>query len=134
VAGDPAELSDESRADVERTERVLRAVGLLGGSTDLGSAVTKAQRSGTLALYSFDRKEVLVRGTTLDTARRVTIAHELTHALQDQHFDLGNIVRRSIASQSGDAASMRGQRVTSLATPGSLRRAPSRRSPTSRRS
>ena len=29
-----------------------------------------------------------MRGTTLDVEHRVTVAHELTHVLQDQHFDL----------------------------------------------
>ncbi|HEY5155183.1 MAG TPA: hypothetical protein VIJ47_10650, partial [Acidimicrobiales bacterium] len=43
---------------------------------------------GTLAYYSSDTKKVRVRGTELTPALRVTLAHELTHALQDQHFDL----------------------------------------------
>jgi hypothetical protein len=41
-----------------------------------------------LAFYNQKTKEISVRGTKLDVSHDVTIVHELTHALQDQHFDL----------------------------------------------
>jgi hypothetical protein len=42
-----------------------------------------------LAYYDPQTKKITVKGkSTDDPATRVTVAHELTHALQDQHFDL----------------------------------------------
>jgi len=53
-----------------------------------------------LAFYDPDAKEVVIRGgtRTLDVPHRVVLAHELTHVLQDQHFDLNRLedaVRRA---------------------------------------
>ena len=57
-------------------------------STSL-DATSSLQTSGVLAYYSPKTKKITVKGTsTDDISTRVTVAHELTHALQDQHFDL----------------------------------------------
>ena len=40
-------------------------------------------------------KEIVIRGTKLDVSHRVTLAHELTHVLQDQYFDLPAIQQRA---------------------------------------
>ena len=42
----------------------------------------------TLGFYSLDSDRVYVRGDQLTPAVQVVLAHELTHALQAQHFDL----------------------------------------------
>src|SRR2546423_11481402 len=104
IAGEPASTGAVQRAELDRTTSILRALGLLGGDVDLASSIDTARRAGTLALYSFTRKEVLVRGSTIDAAHRVTIAHELTHVLQDQHFDLGKLEKRAHYSESGDTS------------------------------
>ena len=73
----------------ERATESLRAGGLLSGKVDLLKAISTERQSSVLAFYSPDDKEVVVRGTgALDAAHRVTLVHELTHVLQDQHFDL----------------------------------------------
>ncbi len=66
----------------------LRALGLIAGEVDLGKATDTLSDSGTLAHYSPGTGKVYVRGTKLTPALRVTLAHELTHVLQDQRFDL----------------------------------------------
>ena len=43
-----------------------------------------------------------MRGTTLDAEERITLAHELTHALQDQHYDLARIDRQAKSSGAQD--------------------------------
>jgi hypothetical protein len=103
VGGDPSNLSKEGRAEIENTAAVLRALGLIDGGVDLAKASSQARKSGALALYSFQRKEILVRGTTLDASHRVTLAHELTHVLQDQHLDLTKLEKRAARSKTGDS-------------------------------
>jgi len=66
----------------------LRALGFVTGDVDLAKANDTLSDSGTLAFYDPDTEQVYVRGTELTPGIRVTLAHELTHVLQDQNFDL----------------------------------------------
>lgn len=66
----------------------LRALGFVSGDVDLAAANDTLSDSGTLAFYDPDTEQVYVRGTELTPGIRVTLAHELTHVLQDQNFDL----------------------------------------------
>jgi len=66
----------------------LRALGFVSGDVDLAKANDTLSDSGTLAYYDPDVEQVFVRGTELTPALKVTLAHELTHVLQDQNFDL----------------------------------------------
>lgn len=69
----------------------LRALGFISGDVDLAEANKTLSDSGTLAYYDPDVEQVFVRGTKLTPGVQVTLAHELTHVLQDQYFDLGRI-------------------------------------------
>ncbi|MEZ5203250.1 MAG: hypothetical protein R2701_02365 [Acidimicrobiales bacterium] len=81
----------------------LRALGFISGKVDLASANDTLSDSGTLAYYDPDVEQVFVRGTDMTPALRVTLAHELTHVLQDQHFDL----QRMGELPSGEASVLR---------------------------
>jgi len=80
-------MSDEDEAAARASSLLYDAFGLTvdydptqGESTV--SAVT------TLGFYSLTSDRVFVRGDQLTPAVRVVLVHELTHALQAQHFDL----------------------------------------------
>jgi len=104
--GDNGGESADDRATLTREEAVFRALGLIGGKVDLQAAFNTSQQSSTLAFYDPSRQEIFVRGTTLDVEHRVTIAHELTHVLQDQHFDLQKLQKRAADSTTGDASAL----------------------------
>ena len=76
------------RSDERRSTEFKRAIGFVEGAPDLAGAQDSLADSGTLAYYDIEKKVVNVRGTALSANTRVTLAHELTHALQDQYFDL----------------------------------------------
>ena len=76
---------------------------LLGDDVDLIDALSTLQTSGELAKYSLKTKRTTVRGKKLDGATKVTLAHELTHALQDQHFNLTKLQRAADRTHSSDA-------------------------------
>jgi hypothetical protein len=82
------ELTEEERESIEESEAVLRALGLIEGDVDLFEQQNELLGEGTLAYYDPDTQKIRVRGTELSPDVRVTLAHELTHALQDQAFDL----------------------------------------------
>ena len=86
-----ADLTDEDRAAIEDSEAVLRALGLVSGDIDLFESSNELSDSGTLAYYDDATERITVRGTDMTVDLEVTLVHELTHALQDQHFDLGRL-------------------------------------------
>jgi hypothetical protein len=88
VTSDEGDLSADERKDIGESESTARAVGLVRGDADLFAATNTLNGDGILALYDPDTQRVKVRGTELTARRRATLVHELTHALQDQHFDL----------------------------------------------
>ena len=103
-ASDKQSASD--RAETDREAGTLRSLDLINGKADLQKAATVADDAGILAFYDDQAKEVVIRGTTLDVSHRATLAHELTHVLQDQHFDLPRIEERAqkADAESGDSA------------------------------
>ena len=98
------ELSASDEKQIERSEATLRAAGLVAGDVDLVTSLSDLQESGVLAYYEPRSETITVRGKALDSTTRVTLAHELTHALQDQHFDLERIQRRARRSNGSAAA------------------------------
>jgi hypothetical protein len=92
--------SASDRAQLAAAAGTLRSVGLADvDSQALLNSENTLSAATTDAFYDSDRKEIFVRGTSLDLATQVTTAHELTHVLQDQYFDLNAL---------GNAASHRG--------------------------
>ena len=93
----------QRRASARATES-LRAMGLVSGKVDLFAASRASRENRVLAFYDPDAKEVVIRGGTkfLDVPHRVVLAHELTHVLQDQHFDL-NRLEASVRSAPGQS-------------------------------
>ena len=73
---------------------ILRALGLVSGHPDLLAATRSFSDSQVLAYYSFTTKSITVRGTTITTAMKSTLVHELTHVLQDQNYDVGDELKR----------------------------------------
>lgn len=88
VTSDKADLTDEDRKEIEQATGLLRALGLLEGDLDLFDTVNDLHGAGIVGYYSYEDERIRIRGTELTPAIRSTLVHELTHVLQDQHFDL----------------------------------------------
>ena len=88
VTSPGAELSVEERAALEQGAAFLRATGLASADFDLLDSTNELSGEATLAFYDPGSERVTVRGTELSVGVRATLVHELTHVLQDQHFDL----------------------------------------------
>lgn len=84
-ATDPAASTDP---DDEDLAGVLRALGLLDDGVDLAEEADKLSGDAIAGFYDPESNELVVRGTDPTPYVRSTIVHELTHALQDQHFEL----------------------------------------------
>jgi hypothetical protein len=96
ITTDQGELTKKQKRDLEQQAELLRAIGLIradAGKLLEGANATRTAR--TLAIYDHDKKVVYVRGRQLDVATKVILVHELTHVLQDQHFGLEKLHKRS---------------------------------------
>lgn len=85
---DDGDLTADEAEELEHYEGVLRALGLAAGEIDLRAAANQLAGEGILGIYLPEGDEILIRGRRITPAMRPTIVHELTHALQAQHFDL----------------------------------------------
>ena len=79
---------DEGIDDLVTYGHVLEAVGLLEPGTDVVEALRRLLGSQVLGLYDQESNELFVLGTELTPNVRISLAHELAHALEDQHFEL----------------------------------------------
>ena len=81
-------VADEGARVTAETEAYVK-LGLISRATDLGSAVENAYATQAAAYYDPKAKRFfIVMPPENPQTRDILCAHELTHALQDQHFDL----------------------------------------------
>ena len=127
VTADEGELGDDDRTDLDRYAAMLRALGVASGEIDLFTAYNQVSDGGTLAYYDPVTQRVRVRGTTMTVGLEVTLVHELTHALQDQHFDLERLYENELppgAAEAfrglveGDAVRIEDTYIAEVLTPG----------------
>ena len=91
VTASEDDLTDEDRESIEQAESMLRALGLAPGDVDLFDNQNQLMGEGVLAYYDPEEERIRVRGVELTPDVEVTLAHELTHALQDQFVDLDEV-------------------------------------------
>jgi hypothetical protein len=85
-------------------DRLLTRLGLLPADDDLAEVYVELLSSQVLGLYDeeTDRLYVVARDEGIGATEKVTFAHEIAHAIQDQHFDLGSVL--PVARDDGDRA------------------------------
>jgi hypothetical protein len=77
---------------VARQSLVWQTVGALPKGTDIKEAVHKFLSTQVIGYYDSDSKKLVFIGTDNPTpSERFTLAHELTHALDDQYFHLSRL-------------------------------------------
>ena len=79
------------RAEIEGRVATLRALGLLPPDFNLEQE-EEEDVSSVLGFYDPEVKELFVRGRSVSSYVKFVLVHELTHALQDQHFDLARFL------------------------------------------
>ena len=94
----PAELADRVRTliedeldpeDVARDEALMRSLGVLSETTELGALYADLYSEQVQGYYDGDTGELVVpsSGSELDPLQKMVLVHELVHALTDQVFD-----------------------------------------------
>jgi hypothetical protein len=93
--GGPTTTSSADRRAFEQQAAGMRAMGLLSGPVDLSALNRQLVQESVIGVYMPRTGHVYVKGSDLTPMVRVTLAHELTHALQDQRFNLKRVEARS---------------------------------------
>lgn len=93
-----ADFDQEARPQLDARGVTLKALGLLDAGASLADVQRGALEVGVVGFYAPDRKRLVVRSGSFNLYARQVLVHELTHALDDQWFDLN---RRRFAD--GDA-------------------------------
>ena len=102
-----SKLTKADRNQVADLQSTLRAFGLIDASTDLVKSLDAVSEAGVLAFYDPQAKDIVIRGKgPLDVDRKATLAHELTHVLQDQHFDLQKLRHAAAASKTSSSGAL----------------------------
>lgn len=82
-------LDDERRREIWELERFYECMLVMDPSWDLISLVENSSSANVLAFYDTDSEEItIIEGSRSDVYLNYVLSHELTHALQDQNFDL----------------------------------------------
>jgi hypothetical protein len=84
---------DNPPDEIAVTEETLRALGLLPADASLSDLYVEMLGSQVAGFYDPATREMVIvsRSGAIGPAEKVTFAHEFTHALQDQSFDLEGI-------------------------------------------
>ena len=79
---------DEGAEDRQQLAGMLKALGLVSSDLDMDETIRQLLGGSVLAFYDDETGELVIRGQALTPYTRTTIVHELTHALDDQQFEL----------------------------------------------
>jgi hypothetical protein len=93
---------DEYLAELDTEEKLYRVLGLVDEDYDLAANQIDVLREYIAGLYDSKQQEIylVLDRYTSDWWLEVTFAHEFTHALQDQHFDLDSLEDRCLTTDS----------------------------------
>lgn len=92
---------EEEREEIDLVGRLFVAMQLLDPDEDLFEIFHDFLGAGVLGFYDPETGELVVRGAAITPYTRSTIVHELTHAYDDQRFELDRPALRDASDESG---------------------------------
>lgn len=110
-------MAKESAPDAKSSSQAqpifeaMRAVGVASGNDNLAKSAQQFAQSDVVGQYVYSDRTVYVSGDQLTPFVRSTLAHELTHALQAQYFDLQKIASGHADDDSAVTALIEGDAV-----------------------
>jgi hypothetical protein len=92
---------EEDREDIVNSAHALQALGLWPRGLDPIETIREFDAVASGGFYDPETSTMVIRGTAITPLLRATLVHELTHALDDQHFDID---RPELEDRSDEAA------------------------------
>jgi len=98
-------VAEESNPEDLRAEEItLKKFGLIPQDFDLAKSEVDLLTEQAAAFYDYDRKKLFITDTTDSESQAPVLAHELSHALADQNYNLGRFIRQGRKSDDGSTA------------------------------
>ena len=97
---------EESRDDIQNSQELLEIMGLISRDADLYELLLSLYAEQVVGFYDTETEELyVIKGIAeLTPLDELTLAHEYTHALQQQHFDIHTLTEAvEDDSEAGDA-------------------------------
>ncbi|MFQ6100820.1 MAG: hypothetical protein ACE5OS_06245 [Anaerolineae bacterium] len=97
---------EEIRAEVDRQWALYRALGLLAEDATIGDEEIEAFAANFAGLYVPEKRHIYIvtHRVNMSAEEETVFAHEYTHALQDQHFDLTSYLENATSTDADLAA------------------------------
>jgi hypothetical protein len=90
--------------DIRAEELTLKKFGLVPPDFDLAKSTVDLLTEQAAAFYDYDKKKLFITESTPSDTQEPVLAHELSHALADQNFNLGKYIRKGRKSDDGATA------------------------------
>jgi hypothetical protein len=90
-----AQLDDAEREQARHTRDAWVHIGLVPPGTDLVTAHLDTVEKDVVGYYQSKSKTFRLLSHVAEDELRSVMAHELTHALEDQHYDLESVMKRA---------------------------------------
>lgn len=90
-----ADFDEEARAAARHTRDAWVHIGLVSPQTDLVAARLDSAENDVAGYYQSGSRKFRVLRHVSERELRSVMAHELTHALEDQHYDLLSVQRKA---------------------------------------
>jgi hypothetical protein len=90
--------------EIRSEELTLKKFGLVPVDFDLSATTVDLLTEQAAAFYDYDRKKLFITDSTPSATQEPVLAHELSHALADQNFNLARYIRQGRKSDDGSAA------------------------------
>jgi hypothetical protein len=96
----------DSLEEIENSRKLLVALGLLAPDMDLYALELQFRSGVVLGQYDPDTKQlyVITDAAAPGPMERITLAHEYTHALQDQYYDIRSLMPKNSDNSDRDLA------------------------------
>jgi len=93
-----------SPREIRAEELTLKKFGLVPQDFDLAKNTVDLLTEQAAAFYDYDRKKLFITESTPSDTQQPVLAHELSHALADQNFNLARFIRQGRKSDDGATA------------------------------
>jgi hypothetical protein len=94
-------------AEIKVEETAMKMFGFLPQDFDLRASTVDLMSEQAAAVYDHKKKRMIfVQGAAPDEMEDAVLAHELSHALADQHFDMGRFLEKGPRSDESESARM----------------------------
>jgi hypothetical protein len=93
-----------SPEELRAEELTLKKFGLVPPDFKLADTTVDLLTEQAAAFYDYDKKKLFITDTTSSENQEPVLAHELSHAIADQNFNLGRYIRQGRKSDDGSTA------------------------------